>query len=228
MSRKPFIATRELVVFPGVVTPIFIGRQSSLASLEEALDKFENKLILSTQKDANVEDPKLPEDVYETGVLVHVIQTVKMPNGTVKVLVEAKHRVLIGEFSERNGVQFTEYQEIFPKPIEESKAEALKRKVIDEFSNYAKTTQKILPDVIYNIKEIRNIDKVFDLICTNLMIATTVKQELLEILDVEERAYRILSILEKEVEIFTIEKDIESKVRDQMSEVQKNYYLREK
>ncbi len=228
MIKKPFIATRELVVFPGVVTPIFIGRQASLASLEEALEKYENKLILSTQKDANVEDPKLPEDVYETGVLVHVIQTVKMPNGTVKVLVEAKHRVLIGEFSEENGVQFTEYQEIFSKPVEESKAEALKRKVIDEFSNYAKTTQKILPDVVYNLKEIRNIDKVFDLICTNLMIATKAKQELLEILDVEERAYRILSILEKEVEIFTIEKDIESKVREQMSEVQKNYYLREK
>ena len=82
----------------------------------------------------------------------------------------------------------------------------MKRKVIDEFSNYAKTTQKILPDVVYNLKEIRNIDKVFDLICTNLMIATKAKQELLEILDVEERAYRILSILEKEVEIFTIEK----------------------
>ena len=166
--------------------------------------------------------------LFRSGVLVHVIQTVKMPNGTVKVFVEAKHRVLIGEFSEENGVQFTEYQEIFSKPVEESKAEALKRKVIDEFSNYAKTTQKILPDVVYNLKEIRNIDKVFDLICTNLMIATKAKQELLEILDVEERAYRILSILEKEVEIFTIEKDIESKVREQMSEVQKNYYLREK
>ena len=98
MLKKPFIATRELVVFPGVVTPIFIGRQASLSSLEEALSSFDNKLILSTQKDPNVEDPKLPEDVYETGVLVHVIQTVKMPNGNVKVLVEAKHRVLIGEF----------------------------------------------------------------------------------------------------------------------------------
>ncbi len=228
MLKKPFIATRELVVFPGVVTPIFIGRQASLLSLEEALSRFDNKLILSTQKDPNVEEPKLPEDVYETGVLVHVIQTVKMPNGTVKVLVEAKHRVVIGEFEEVDGIQYSEYEEVFPKPIDESKAEALKRRVIDEFSNYSKTTQKILPDVIYNIKEVKNIDKVFDLICTNLMISTKAKQELLEILDVEERAYKILSILEKEIEIFTIEKEIESKVRDQMSEVQKNYYLREK
>mgnify|MGYP003617828988 CR=1 FL=1 len=155
MLKKPFIATRELVVFPGVVTPIFIGRQASLSSLEEALSRFDNKLILSTQKDSNVEEPKLPEDVYETGVLVHVIQTVKMPNGTVKVLVEAKHRVVIGEFDEVDGIQYSEYEEVFPKPIDESKAEALKRRVIDEFSNYSKTTQKILPDVIYNIKKKR-------------------------------------------------------------------------
>ena len=152
MLKKPFIATRELVVFPGVVTPIFIGRQSSLLSLEESLSRFDNKLILSTQKDPNIEEPKLPEDICETGVLVHVIQTVKMPNGTVKVLVEAKHRVVIGEFEELGGIQYCDYEEVFPKPIDESKAEALKRRVIDEFSNYSKTTQKILPDVIYNIK----------------------------------------------------------------------------
>lgn len=228
MLKKPFIATRELVVFPGVVTPIFIGRQSSLLSLEESLSRFDNKLILSTQKDPNIEEPKLPEDICETGVLVHVIQTVKMPNGTVKVLVEAKHRVVIGEFEELGGIQYCDYEEVFPKPIDESKAEALKRRVIDEFSNYSKTTQKILPDVIYNIKEVKNIDKVFDLICTNLMVSTKIKQELLEVLDLEERAYKILSIIEKEIEIFTIEKEIESKVREQMSEVQKNYYLREK
>ena len=175
MQNKPFIATRELVVFPGVVTPIFIGRQSSLKSLEEAVARFDNKLVLTSQKDANIEEPKFPEDVYETGVLVHIIQTVKMPNGNVKVLVEAKHRVLINQFSkDKNGLDYAEYEEIFSKPIDESKAEALKRKVIDEFSKYAKKTNKVLPDIIYNLKEISSIDKVFDLICTNLMIATDV------------------------------------------------------
>ena len=134
MQNKPFIATRELVVFPGVVTPIFIGRQSSLKSLEEAIARYDSKLILSAQKDANVEEPKFPEDVYETGVLVHVIQTVKMPNGNVKVLVEAKHRVLINQFpKDDKGVVYAEYEEIFSKPIDESKAEALKLRVIDEF-----------------------------------------------------------------------------------------------
>ena len=228
MIKKPFIATRELVVFPGIVTPIFVGRDSSLASLDESLSKYDNKLVLSTQKDVNVEEPNFPEDVYNVGVLVHVIQTVKMPNGTVKVLVEAKHRVLIKEITEVNGVFYTDYEEIFPKPITESKSEALKRKVIEEFENYAKITQKILPDVIYNLKEIKSIDRIFDMICTNLMIETKLKQELLELLDVEERSYKILGILEKEIEIFSIEKEIETKVREQMTEVQKNYYLREK
>ena len=182
MQNKPFIATRELVVFPGVVTPIFIGRQSSLKSLEEAIARFDSKLILS-------------------GVLVHVIQTVKMPNGNVKVLVEAKHRVLINQFpKDDKGVVYAEYEEIFSKPIDESKAEALKRRVIDEFSNYAQKTNKVLPDIIYNIKEISNIDKVFDLICTNLMVAVETKQELLETLDIEARAYKILGILEREIE----------------------------
>ena len=224
MIKKPFIATRELVVFPGIVTPIFVGRDSSLASLDESLSKYDNKLVLSTQKDVNVEEPNFPEDVYNVGVLVHVIQTVKMPNGTVKVLVEAKHRVLIKEITEVNGVFYTDYEEIFPKPITESKSEALKRKVIEEFENYAKITQKILPDVIYNLKEIKSIDRIFDMICTNLMIETKLKQERLRLLDVEERSYKILGILEKEIEIFSIEKEIETKVREQMTEVQKNYY----
>ena len=228
MQKKPFIATRELVVFPGVVTPIFIGRPSSLASIEESLAKFDNKLVLSSQKDGEIEEPKLPEDVYETGVLVHVLQSVRMPNGNVKVLVEAKHRVLITDVTNIDGINYADYTEVFSKPIDESKSEALKRKVIDEFANYAKITQKVLPDIIYNIKDIKNTDKAFDLICTNLMIPTAAKQELLEILDVEERAYKILSIIEREIEIFTLEKEIENRVKEQMAEVQKNYYLREK
>ena len=228
MQKKPFIATRELVVFPGVVTPIFIGRPSSLASIEESLAKFDNKLVLSSQKDGEIEEPKLPEDVYETGVLVHVLQSVRMPNGNVKVLVEAKHRVLITNVTNIDGINYADYTEVFSKPIDESKSEALKRKVIDEFANYAKITQKVLPDIIYNIKDIKNTDKAFDLICTNLMIPTVAKQELLEILDVEERAYKILSIIEREIEIFTLEKEIENRVKEQMAEVQKNYYLREK
>ena len=228
MQKKPFIATRELVVFPGVVTPIFIGRPSSLASIEESLAKFDKKLVLSSQKDGEIEEPKLPEDVYETGVLVHVLQSVRMPNGNVKVLVEAKHRVLITDVTNIDGINYADYTEVFSKPIDESKSEALKRKVIDEFANYAKITQKVLPDIIYNIKDIKNTDKAFDLICTNLMIPTVAKQELLEILDVEERAYKILSIIEREIEIFTLEKEIENRVKEQMAEVQKNYYLREK
>ena len=177
MLKKPFIATRELIVFPGVVTPIFIGREASLNSLNVALEKFDNKLILSSQKDADIEDPSLPEDVYEVGVLVHVIQNVKMPNGTVKVLVEAKHRVIINKFEETNGVQYVDYEEVFSKPVEENIGEALKRRVIDVFKDYAKITQKVSQDVIFNIQDMKNIDRTFDLICTHLAVALKSKQE---------------------------------------------------
>ena len=228
MLKKPFIATRELIVFPGVVTPIFIGREASLNSLNVALEKFDNKLILSSQKDADIEDPSLPEDVYEVGVLVHVIQNVKMPNGTVKVLVEAKHRVIINKFEETNGVQYVDYEEVFSKPVEENIGEALKRRVIDVFKDYAKITQKVSQDVIFNIQDMKNIDRTFDLICTHLAVALKLKQELLEILDIETRAYKIISVIEREIEIFNLEREIELKVKEQMNEVQKNYYLREK
>ena len=218
MLKKPFIATRELIVFPGVVTPIFIGREASLNSLNVALEKFDNKLILSSQKDADIEDPSLPEDVYEVGVLVHVIQNVKMPNGTVKVLVEAKHRVIINKFEETNGVQYVDYEEVFSKPVEENIGEALKRRVIDVFKDYAKITQKVSQDVIFNIQDMKNIDRTFDLICTHLAVALKSKQELLEILDIETRAYKIISVIEREIEIFNLEREIELKVKEQMNE----------
>ena len=116
MIKKPFIATRDLVVFPGVVTPIFVGREASLTSLENSISKFNNKLILSTQKDPNMEEPNFPEDIYSIGVLVHIFQTVKMPNGNVKVLVEAKHRVLGRISCPKCGRVYNKYSDVL-KPM---------------------------------------------------------------------------------------------------------------
>ena len=117
MSNKPYIATRELVIFPETVTPIFIGREASLRSLEEAINNFDGNLVLSMQKDAELEEPNLPKDVYTTGVLVKVIQSVKMPNGNIKILVESKSKVVINKFDKKNNVIFGEYEKIFLKPI---------------------------------------------------------------------------------------------------------------
>ena len=228
MSNKPYIATRELVIFPETVTPIFIGREASLRSLEEAINNFDGNLVLSMQKDAEMEEPNLPKDVYTTGVLVKVIQSVKMPNGNIKILVESKSKVVINKFDKKNNVIFGEYEKIFLKPISESKSQALRQKVLEKFSEYAQKTQKILPDIVQNINEIEDVEKVFNLICTHLPIKAVTKQEILEITDIEKCALKILEVLTVEMEVFVLDMDIESRVKEQMAELQKNYYLREK
>lgn len=228
MSNKPYIATRELVIFPETVTPIFIGREASLKSLDEAINNFDGKLVLSMQKDTEMEEPKLPKDVYTTGVLVKIIQSVEMPNGNIKILVESKSKVVINKFEKQNGVIFCEYEKIFLRPISESKSQALRKKVLEKFSEYAKKTQKILPDIVQNINGIEDVEKVFNLICTHLPIKSVTKQEILEITDIEKCALKILEVLSIEMEIFVLDMNIESRVKEQMAELQKNYYLREK
>ncbi|AMD95859.1 endopeptidase La [Leptotrichia sp. oral taxon 847] len=228
MSNKPYIATRELVIFPETVTPIFIGRQASLKSLDEAINNFDGKLILSMQKDTEMEEPRLPKDVYTTGVLVKIIQSVKMPNGNTKILVESKSKVIINKFEKQDDVIFGEYEKLFLRPISESKSQALRKKVLEKFSEYAKKTQKILPDIVQNINEIEDVEKVFNLICTHLPIKATIKQEILEITDIEKCALKILEVLSVEIEVFDLDMNIESRVKDQMADLQKNYYLREK
>lgn len=228
MFKKPFIATRELVVFPGIVTPIFIGRNISLKSLEAALKKYDNKLVISMQKDGEIETPIFPKDVYDVGVLVHVIQSVKLPNGIVKILVEAKNRVIINEFYEEKGIHYVEYEEMFSKPIDEMLASAIKSKVVNAFVEYCEKTNKIVPELIHEIKDVKNVDKVVDLIGANLNIDSKYKQNLLEILDIEKRGYEVLNLIDRNIEISKIEKEIDEKVKKQMDEIQKNYYLREK
>ena len=118
--------------------------------------------------------------------------------------------------------------EIFLKPISENKSQALRQKVLEKFSEYAQKTQKILPDIVQNINEIEDVEKVFNLICTHLPIKAVTKQEILEITDIEKCALKILEVLTVEMEVFVLDMDIESRVKEQMAELQKNYYLREK
>lgn len=227
MKKAAFIPTRDLIVFPGIITPVFIGRDKSVATLEKALIA-DNTLILCMQKDAKKENPKLPDDVNKIGVLVNVLQTLKMPNGNIKVLVEAKHRVEISNVVLEEGAYFADYEELFPVPLEEEVGEALKRKVMSAFEKYSKLTGKVLPDLIMNLQEIKNANKVFDLISSNLHIPTEKKQAILEVIEIQERAYALLDTINKEIEIAGIEKQIDTKVKEKMNSMQKNYYLKEK
>ncbi len=227
MKKTAFIPTRDLIVFPGAITPIYIGRERSINTLEKALEK-DSKLILCMQKDFLVEDPDFQKDIYKIGVEATILQTVKMPNNTVKVLVEASHRILLEKVNVDEDALFAYTSDIEVSKIDSSVGEAITRRVLKSFERYAKLSGKVLPDLLVSIKSINNIDKKFDLISGSLSISSDEKQELLEILDLEKRGYKLIEILKKELEILNLEKKIETKVKEKMNSAQRTYFLKEK
>ncbi len=227
MKSAPLIPTRDILIFPGIITPIFVGRGKSLKTLEQALIE-ENKLLLFLQKDKTKENPVLPKDIHNVGVVVNILQTVKMPNGTLKVLVEGRQRVKLIDVVEKKTIYRAEYEEIENDIMDEQTEEALKRKVLASFERYAKLTNKILPDLLVNLRGIKSVNKIFDLIAANLPITIEQKQEILAVEKSSDRAMKILEVVNKEIEIFGLEMKIDSKVKEQINSVQKNYYLKEK
>ncbi len=227
MIRTPFIPTRDLVIFPGIITPLFVGREISINSLEKAMLN-ENKIVLCMQKDFLKEEPELPEDVHSVGVLANVLQTVKMPNNTIKVLVEAQKRITLKNVIEEEDSYFATYKVVETKELDPVVGKALYRKVINIFEKYAKMNSRILPDLIANLRGLTDIEKAFDLVASNLQATSEEKQKLLETFDTEKRGYLLIDIISKEIEIAGIEKKIDSKVKEKMNQAQKSYYLKEK
>ncbi len=228
-NRLPFLPTRDLVIFPGVVTPVYVGREKSMKTLEKLENSENSKMIFGMQKETLKEEPKLPEDVYTTGVIVNVLQSIKMPNKTIKILVEAEKRVLLeNPKEEEDGSYSSGYVEVECKNSDSKETLAIYRKVIEYYEKYTKFLGKTLPEVLVTLKSTKDINSGFDLIANNLFIDSKDKQKILEVLDVEQRGYMILDLLSKEIEINEIEKKVEDKVRNKMSDAQKAYYLKEK
>lgn len=227
-NRLPFLPTRDLVIFPGIVTPVYVGREKSMKTLERVANGQNNKMLFGMQKDTMKEEPNLPEDVYTTGVIVNVLQTVKMPNKTIKMLVEAEGRVILHDPKEENGEYTSGYTVVETKKADTKEALAVYRKVLEFYEQYNKFTGKALPEVLITLKSTKDISSGFDLIANNLFIDTKEKQKVLEMFDVEQRGLMLLDILTKEIEINEIEKKVEDKVRNKMNDAQKAYYLKEK
>lgn len=221
--------TRDLVIFPGVVTPVYVGREKSMKTLEKLENSENTKMLFGMQKETLKEEPKLPEDVYTTGVIVNVLQSIKMPNKTIKILVEAEKRVLLeNPKEEEDGSYSSGYVEVECKNSDSKETLAVYRKVIEYYERYTKFLGKTLPEVLVTLKSTKDINGGFDLIANNLFIDSQDKQKILEVLDVEQRGYMILDLLSKEIEINEIEKKVEDKVRNKMNDAQKAYYLKEK
>ena len=227
MEKAPFLPIRDLVIFPNVVTPIYVGRANSIATLEKAI-ATKTKLVLGLQKDASEENPTFDGDIYEVGVIANIVQIIRMPNNNIKVLVEAENRVKIKDIKKEENEYVTTYTVIKETLKDSKETEAIYRKVFTRFEKYVSMIGKFSSELILNLKKIEDYSNGLDIMASNLNISSEKKQEILEISNVRDRGYRILDEIVAEMEIATLEKTIDDKVKTKMNEAQRAYYLKEK
>lgn len=227
MSKAPFLPIRDLVIFPNVVTPIYVGRANSIATLEKAIAN-KTKLVLGLQKDASQENPTFDGDIYEVGVIANIVQIIRMPNNNIKVLVEAENRVKIKNIEKEENEYVTTYTVIKETLKDSKETEAIYRKVFTKFEKYISMIGKFSSELILNLKKIEDYSNGLDIMASNLNISSEKKQEILEISNVRDRGYRILDEIVAEMEIASLEKTIDDKVKNKMNEAQRAYYLKEK
>ena len=227
MSKAPFLPIRDLVIFPNVVTPIYVGRANSIATLEKAI-ATKTKLVLGLQKDASEENPTFDGDIYEVGVIANIVQIIRMPNNNIKVLVEAESRVKIKDIETEDKEYFATYTVIKETLKDSKETEAIYRKVFTRFEKYISMIGKFSSELILNLKKIEDYSNGLDIMASNLNISAEKKQEILEISNVRDRGYKILDDIVAEMEIASLEKTIDEKVKTKMNEAQRAYYLKEK
>jgi ATP-dependent Lon protease len=216
---------RDIVVFPHMIVPLFVGREKSIKALEEVMGA-EKQILLATQMNAADDDPE-PDAIYDVGTLANVLQLLKLPDGTVKVLVEGTARAKISGFTDR--AEFHEAKaEILAEPEEdEVEIEALARSVVSDFENYVKLNKKISPEVVGAASQIDDYSKLADTVASHLAIKITEKQEMLGTLSVKERLEKAMGFMEAEISVLQVEKRIRSRVKRQMEKTQREYYLNE-
>jgi ATP-dependent Lon protease len=224
--KYPVLPLRDIVVFPHMIVPLFVGREKSVNALEDVMVSEGKQILLVTQKNPVLDDPS-PQDLFMVGTLGTVLQLLKLPDGTVKVLVEGTQRVTILKFVEENNY-FEAYAEAFEEPlVQGEELEALVRSVLAQFEQYVKLNRKIPPDVLVTINQIDDPVKLADTIASYLTLKITDKQTLLEITTITERLERILQFIESEISVMQVEKRIRNRVKKQMEKTQRDYYLNE-
>jgi len=221
----PVLPLRNVVVFPNTVLPIFVGRRTSLLSLEESLKK-DKLIVLITQKREEDEEPNV-ENLFEIGTLAQILQSVKLPDGSERVIVEAIKRIKIISYTKKEPFLEAEVEEIDEKFEKSPKLEALTRVTLDLYSEYVKLSKKIPIDTLTSIQDIDNPSRFADIVASNIIVPLNDKQKLLEILDVKERIEYLIKILSKEVELLKISSEIEEQVKSQVDKTQREYFLRE-
>ena len=224
-SIFPVLPLRDIVVFPHMIVPLFVGREKSVRALEDVM-KDDKQILLMTQRNPGDDDPK-PDDMYTVGTVGTVLQLLKLPDGTVKVLVEGTQRAKVSSFSE-NAEFFEATAEMLVDKDEDPKEhDALARSVISQFEEYIKLNKKIPPEVLVSLNQIEEPSKLADTVASHLALKIAEKQELLELQTITERLERAYSLMEAEIGVLQVEKRIRNRVKRQMEKTQREYYLNE-
>ncbi|WP_075595090.1 endopeptidase La [Novacetimonas hansenii] len=216
---------RDIVVFPHMIVPLFVGREKSVRALE-AVTKNDKQILLVAQKNASQDDPSV-DDIYRYGTVSTILQLLKLPDGTVKVLVEGGRRARISTLHEIDGHFEAEIEEVSEEETDGKEAEALGRTIISQFEQYIKLNKKIAPEVLVSLNQIDNLSKLADTIASHLNLKISEKQEILEIQDVNARLERVFAHMEAEIGVLQVEKRIRNRVKRQMEKTQREYYLNE-
>ena len=226
INKIPVLPLRDIVVFPHMVVPLFVGRDKSVKALESVM-KGDKKIMLITQKSASVDDPK-KNDLFDFGTVANVLQLLKLPDGTVKVLVEGLNRASINVFFENEDFLQADVDQII-ETIDSSDKQlrAMSKSTTDEFDKYVNLNKKIPPEVLGTINEIDELGKLSDTIASHLSIKLSDKQQILESVDLYERFEKILSFIQSELDVLQVEKKIRGRVKNQMEKTQREYYLNE-
>ncbi len=221
----PLLPLRDVVVFPHMVIPLFVGRPKSIKALEMAMEAGKN-ILLVAQKSAAKDEPE-PEDLYRIGCMANILQMLKLPDGTVKVLVEGTQRARIDAIEVQSSV-FMATAVPLPQPgVEDHEIEAMRRAVVAQFDQFVKLNKKIPPEVLSSIAGIEDAGRLADTIAAHLPLKLEQKQEVLEMESIRDRIDRLLSQLESEIDILQVEKRIRGRVKRQMEKSQREYYLNE-
>jgi len=221
----PVLPLRDIVVFPHMVVPLFVGREKSVRALEEVM-RGDKHILLATQKNSADDDPQ-PGAIYDVGVIATVLQLLKLPDGTVKVLVEGKSRAALLKFTAQSDYYEAECADLEEDGADASEAEALSRAVAEQFENYVKLNKKVPPEALASIPHITEPGKLADSIAAHLAVKIADKQQLLEIFNVAKRLERVYALMEGEISVLQVEKKIRSRVKRQMEKTQREYYLNE-
>src|ERR1700753_3635863 len=221
----PVLPLRDIVVFPNIIVPLFVGREKSIRALEEVM-KNDALIMLATQKYASDDDPAT-DAIYETGTLASVLQLLKLPDGTVKVLVEGAQRGKVLKYTDRS-----DYYEATAVVLQDDmgdkvEAEALARSVVTEFENYVKLNKKVSPEDVQVVQQIEDYAKLADTVASHLAVKIPDKQGILETPTVAERLEKVLGLMESEISVLQVEKRIRTRVKRQMEKTQREYYLNE-